>query len=120
MAWTNWTPTVTGFSVLPTNTVYLYRRMGNTVELNIRQGANGTSNSTSFTISLPFTAATITNMVWVSSAYYAINNNAGTSGIGTIASGATVISFGSDFAGSVWNANNGKRVTSCFISYQCA
>jgi hypothetical protein len=65
-AWSNWSPTLTGFSANPTNSVYRYIQYGKTVFIAINQGTNGTSNAATFTISLPVTAATITNMQWVS------------------------------------------------------
>jgi len=54
-AWTSWTPTFGGFSADPTVTS-VYAQIGKIVHVNVNCSANGTSNATSFTISLPVAA----------------------------------------------------------------
>ena len=120
-AWTDWTPTVTGFSVEPTGVTYRYKKIGRTVHLAIRQLANGTSNATSFTISLPYTATTITDMLWCGSA---LVSNGGvtltTPGLLAISSGATVLDVYKDFAAGTWTASGGKRLGIGHITYEAA
>lgn len=59
----SWSPTHTGFSANPTNVVARYWRIGKLVICSYSAVA-GTSNTTGYTITLPVTAATITNAVW--------------------------------------------------------
>lgn len=61
----NWSPTIVGFSSNPTNSIYLFGVNGDTCQLYIRQATAGTSNATNFTISLPITAQTLSNQVWI-------------------------------------------------------
>lgn len=59
-AWTTWSPTVVGFSST-TTALYYYTTVGKTVLFTIQ--VSGTSNSTSFTITLPTASAShITNL----------------------------------------------------------
>lgn len=113
-----WSPTITGFSSNPTG-VYRYSKVGKQVTLFINQLTNGTSNSTAFTISLPFPAATITNMAW-SNIMQSVNN--GVSGIGwcTILSGGTTINLYRDADGNAWTASGTKRTLALQISYEAA
>ncbi len=54
--WFNWTPTLVGFSSDPPNAVYKFKVDGRSCTVTIRQGSNGTSNATNFTISAPIAA----------------------------------------------------------------
>jgi hypothetical protein len=121
-SWDNWTPTLTGFSANPTNSVYRYSLNGKVCTLAIRQGANGTSNATTFTISLPFTAATITNMLWMAPTAAIVNNGATptTSGMAQIASAGTTMELFIDQNNGAWTAANGKRVKGMQIVYEIA
>lgn len=122
-AWQTWTPTLTGFSSNPANTSYRYRKVGKTVELALSQGTNGTSNSTAFTISLPFTAATITNMTWVSPPALVVDNGTFSTsvlGVGFINSGATTMIVSRDANGAGFTASGGKRITQMSITYETA
>lgn len=117
----DWTPTLTGFSANPTSSVYRYVRVGKMVTLFITQGANGTSNSTGFTISLPFTAATIANMVWHELIAQHVNNGVvGTLGVATINSGGTVLNIYRDATGAAWTNTGGKRIQSLTFTYEAA
>ena len=112
----SWTPTIVGFSANP-NGVYRYTRVGNFVTLFINQITNGTSNSASFTISLPITAATITSVQWLAPAQI-VNN--GTSGFGQafITSAGTVLNITSDAGGSGFTASGNKRTIGMQITYE--
>jgi hypothetical protein len=57
-AWKSWTPTITGFSADPADGLYYYTLIGKTCHLSVRMPNSGTSNATTFTLSLPFTART--------------------------------------------------------------
>ena len=115
-----WAPTFTGFSADPANGVYRYLVIGDWVFLDVRMPSNGTSNAVGFTITLPFTAKTITNMAWFSAAV-GIDNSATltTAARAGIASGATVIDLKKDFSGADWTNAGGKRA-SFSIHYQKA
>ncbi len=119
--WFNWTPTLTGFGAAadPTNTVYRFNIVGRMINLMIRQGTAGTSNATTFTISLPVTAATITNMAWtgvtgvVDAGVLAAN-----AGVLSIASAATTVGVFRDQTSTAFTASGIKRATTGFISYE--
>jgi hypothetical protein len=116
--WTAWTPTITGFSVNPSG-IYRYIRTGNKVTVAITQWTNGTSNSTAFTITLPFTAATISNMYWLTMVQTVDN---GTSGVGQaqVASGSNILTLYRDAGGNAWTASGNKRTIGCVFTYECA
>lgn len=59
-----YSPTFTGFSADPASPVLRYTKIGQKVDLTFRMPNQGTSNATGFTMTLPFTAATIANMAW--------------------------------------------------------
>ncbi len=105
-----WTPTFTGFSTNPSNNDFTYFLIGKMCTLNMVSNTAGTSNSTSFTISLPFTAKTRTNAVWLGSA--GIENNSigqATPGLFLITSGGTTLTVYRDFTFTGWTAAGGKR-----------
>lgn len=54
--WLTWTPTYTGFSAAPTDATARYTLNGKMCSVYHYSGAGGTSNATSFTITLPFNA----------------------------------------------------------------
>lgn len=116
-----YTPTLTGFSADPTSSVYRFSMDGSLVTLYVRQSANGTSNATSFSISLPVTAKTITNMVWFSAALDATDNgtNLTTPARMQISSAGTTCAVLKDAAGAAWTAANGKRASGT-ITYEAA
>jgi len=95
--WFNWTPTLTGYAVNPTNTVYRFNISGGKVFVSVREVTNGTSNATTIHITLPVTAATITNQIWMYPAAYVDNNVISTTwGRGVIGSGDNKIVFGTN------------------------
>ena len=113
-----WTPTLTGFSANPTG-VYRYFLEGKLCTLFINQITNGTSNSSNFTISLPFTAATVANAVW-SAIGQAVDNGVSSAGLMTINSGATVLVLTKDTGGSPFTASGNKRTLGLQIMYEIA
>lgn len=110
--WFNYSPTLTGFSSNPTNTVYRFKMNGKEVILFVRQANSGTSNANTFTITLPVTAATISNALWVGAGSGVDNTVVLTTPVFiTISSAGTTASIFKDFSSAVWTTSNGKRAT---------
>lgn len=125
LGWQTWTPTLTGFSSPPSGATYRYQRIGNTVTCLISMPNNGTSNATSFTISLPFQAANIgTGAEWRAGLMQSVNNGTvetTTPGLAIIEiSNPTVITTFRNLNGSLWTASGGKRIPGFVITYECA
>jgi len=117
-AWQTWSPTITGFSANPTGGIYRYRTIGGETEIEIRQPNDGTSNATTFTISLPVAAATITDMVWQETCR--VKNNGtfvAAPGYASITSGGTVIDLFINTGTTAWGAASGKRVDYLRMKY---
>jgi len=120
---TTWTPTLSGFSANPTNSVYRYQLIGKTCTLFVQQGTAGTSNSTSFSISLPFTAATVSGMVWGAVPFSTTDNSV----VQTTPAQASIVSAGTTVilaksisgAGGAWTSSGGKAA-SFTITYETA
>jgi hypothetical protein len=110
----NWNPTLAGFSINPTSTLYYYRVFYKDVTIRSRQGANGTSNATNFTMTTPFTTQSITNGAWQNVAFPVFDNGAVTTTPGmvqiTSASSTIALSKLTDGSSSAWTNVNGKRV----------
>ena len=73
--WLSYAPTIAGYSSVPTNTVYIYKVIGNNLLVQLREAANGVSSNATHTYTSPFTVATRTNMVWFSTLPSVIDNN---------------------------------------------
>jgi hypothetical protein len=117
----SWTPTFTGFSANPSGGLYYYTQIGKLVTLFIAQPNAGTSNSTGFTISLPVTARTLTNMIW--SGYGQILDNGASPvspGILYIITGGTTLTVYKDWAGSVFTASGSKKLVFGNVTYEAA
>lgn len=119
--WRSWSPTFVGFSANPTSLVHRYKLSGTDFngdcELSIRHGANGTSNATNFTMTLPFTARTITDALWSAPAAVVDNSVVQTAaGECDIASAGTTVVVRKTYdvsAGASWTASGGKRIIAC-------
>jgi hypothetical protein len=111
--WFNWSPTLTGWSPNPSNTVYQYRCDGAAIQLSIRQATAGTSTNATHTLSLPVTAATITNMSWQNPCR-ATDSGTNQTGVLVIASAGTAVSA----AGIIATANNTNTGNSCILGGQ--
>ena len=108
----NWTPTLTGFSANPTNTVYRFSLVGRKCSIDVRQGTSGTSSTTAFTISLPITAVTLSNAAWTAAGQGVDNGGILPPAIMiSFSSGATVANLYTNFAGAGWTAANGKSAS---------
>ncbi len=117
----NYTPTLTGFSADPTNTVNRFVMDGKKVTAFIRQASTGTSNATTFTITLPITAATITNARW--SGHATVTDNSvtqATPGYMRVISGGAGISVFKDSAETVWTGSGGKALSVGQVTYEAA
>lgn len=114
-----WSPTLTGFSANPTNVRYLFRVIHGYCIVDVRQAAQGTSNATDFTITLPITAATITNAVWGVVCVQAYDNSAEQSGAARaiVASAGTVITLQKTLASGTWTNSGGKMATFTGLAY---
>lgn len=119
----NYVPTLVGFSANPANAVYQFWVTGMHCNLNVRQGTAGTSNSTDFTITLPITAATVSNCSWGVVPYSAIDNGTASTTPAQaqiVSAGTTVILARSiSGAGGAWTNVNGKAA-SFMIQYRIA
>ncbi len=115
----NYTPTYTGFSADPTSNMVRFAIIGNLCKYYIRNGTAGTSNSNSFTISLPVTAATISNAVWEGiAAVTDLGSTQGPFGNLVIVSAGTTLSVQKDAIAPGWNNTAGKRVNAGNIEYE--
>jgi hypothetical protein len=121
-AWTTWSPTPTGFSAVPTLSTYKYLLIGKICWIKFYQGADGTSNATTFLIPLPFAAANISNMEWYGTLHYVKNNGApqATPGMIRIASAATNMELFINDNFGAWANVLGKRAQGGDIIYEVA
>ena len=110
-AWVPWTPFTAaccGFSTVPT-VIARYTIIGKTVICRMRTTTYGTSNATTFTLTLPVAARTTTNDTskgWV----HFRNNGADSTTPGLIetASGSTTATLYTTWDGQAWTNVNGK------------
>jgi hypothetical protein len=109
-------PAITGYSAVPTaaNCVYQYYIVNRTVKIQLSEDATGTSNATTKTYSVPFTAKTLTNKYWGFNILAPMNNGAfEANGYGVIPSAGTVLTMNRS-AGAAWT-NSGN----CIAAYRC-
>ena len=113
--WFQYTPTLTGFSVAPTGTASYWNAMGSTMFINHYETGTGTSNATSFNVSLPVTASLL-GRVYFKLLYSADNGANVADAMGVITSGGTNAVLYKDNAGSLWTASGAKRANfqTCF------
>lgn len=113
-----WTPTLSGWSPNPSGpNYYRWWTNGRTITILIRQVANGTSNSTTHTATIPVTAATIgTNHVWLCAGSM-VDNNTTQVGAGFVATAGTTV----DLRGTAALTNTGtgnSRVNGLELTYE--
>ena len=72
-----WTPTFGGFSIAPANPICRYTLVGKLMILNVATPTMGTSNATTFTLTLPpgYTTPVLTSMVWGNNWFVAVDNS---------------------------------------------
>lgn len=118
---TTWSPTLTGWSANPANGVYRYALTGKLCTLFIRQPTAGTSNNTATSMTLPFTAATITNHQWIGYGQGIDNGSTLTTFIlAAISSAGTSVTFYTNAAGAAWTNSGNKYIAGCTITYETA
>jgi hypothetical protein len=115
--WATWTITFGGFSSPPTYTAR-YCVIGKLLFLSLNCTANGTSNATNFTVSLPGSYVAKTGLIQAGVGTSALNNSVGitTSPRIVTASGSATLTITVDPIGNAWTSSGGKRASfSMFI-----
>lgn len=112
--------TSAGYSSPPTSQAYMFQITSNICTYFARDGAAGTSNSATCTVTTPVPGATVANGVWGS--YMNYNDNGvlvSTPGAFSVASGASVVSFGLNSNGTSNNftTSGTKRIRNATIIY---
>jgi len=98
---------LTGFSVNPSTIISRYQISGMRIHMEI-SASTGTSNATTFTISLPMIAKTLTSYNALA-IVYAINNGIeGLANYASISSGASVINMSNSDSFTGWTASGAK------------
>lgn len=119
-AWKTYTPTFTGFSADPT-VFARYTVVGKLCVVSIATSASGTSNATSFTITLPFNAKTLSGGNF--NITIAVITNSGTTsttpGMIRTQEGSNVATVFRDFVGTAWTNSGGKHAD-FVLSYEIA
>jgi hypothetical protein len=115
----NYTVIFTGFSSNPTSVMSRFSINGSKCLIQHMEGVNGTSNATTFTISLPIPSITLSGY----GAYSAANGL--DNGVQLLASiriviqsGATIMIISKDWAGGSWTASGEKRAWGINIWYE--
>lgn len=112
-SWIAWTPTFTGFSADPTNVDAKYFRTGNRIETRVSM-SGGTSNATTFTMTMPFQSLLAYNKALV-----LFNAGSAVLGNGRLAAGSNVLTMFT--AGSTaFTASGVKQVSWSDLSYEKA
>lgn len=112
--------TFAGYSADPTTLGYLFQVTSNICTYFVRDGANGTSNSATCTVTLPIVAATVTNSTSGSSNAYTDNSVTVTiPGVSNVPSASTVINFGLNNSGTTNNftTSGTKRIRNATMIY---
>jgi hypothetical protein len=109
--WFNYDATYTGFSSDPTSVASKFCIIGRQVTYYHHEGGTGTSNNTSFTVSLPVTAQSITARLLK---YAGQGGDASVQlsipSMVEVANGASVVNCYKDFSGAGWTASGGKNI----------
>lgn len=110
--WQDWTPTFGGFSVAPTFTAR-YCLVGKVLFMNLWCSAAGTSNATTFTVSLPGSYVCKTGIDQHGPIVSVVNNgtNSTTAGRYVANSGQTLVNLFRDTSGTSWTNTGGKRAS---------
>jgi hypothetical protein len=113
--WMNYTPTYTGYSTPPATNISQYKLIKHDVMVDERETANGTSNSTSTSMTAPILTFTLTNKTWYGIMPSFVDNDVvvgtGISGSLAISSNSqTIILYKVPAVSASWTASGGKRV----------
>jgi hypothetical protein len=118
-----WTPTFTGFSADPANPICRYVLVGKMCTCFVTMPNSGTSSTTGFTMTAPFTATTVATAVWGNLFWTGVDNGS----VLTTPGSVRIISAGTSFilrktidgADASWTNANGK-CASFAITYEIA
>lgn len=119
--WFTWAPTFTGFSADPSGGTYYFRMVGDTVSLSVHMPNNGTSNATGFTMTAPFTSASISQTRNRAPASVTDNGaKVNAAGQALLSSNTTTITLYSDYSegAATWTNANGKRASFSPLVYR--
>lgn len=114
-AYISYTPTYTGFSADPTSVVARYTLMGKVCSVYLR-ATPGTSNATSFTVTLPFAAA---NTAIQTHVIVATDNGANSSGRVSTRVNSAIMDVYPTVTGTSWTAS-GLKNCGFTITYEIA
>lgn len=104
-------PTLTGFSSDPTGNYDRYFIRNNVIGFITRSATGGTSNATTFTVGLPFTAKTVTDGTWQEIIAYEDNGtNSTTPGRIAVVSAGTTGTVRTNMTTGAWTNSSTKRV----------
>lgn len=114
-SWINYTPVYTGFSANPTSTLTQYFKQGKMCTVKVTSFASGTSNATTFTITLPFNASHIT----MGMCEVAIDNSAVHLGVIATRAASNIADIYDEVIFGAWVASGNKRA-SFTLTYRIA
>lgn len=118
----SWSPTIAGFSASPTGGLYYYTQVGKLVTLTVVMPNTGTSNSATFTLTLPVAANIRTNQIWSGSGQVTDNGGVQTTPglLYIVASGPTILNIYKTYAGGSWTTSGAKSLVFGTIVYEAA
>ena len=105
--WFAWVPTIVGFSILPTGLVHRFCIQGRTCTVMHYGNPVGTSNGTTYTVSLPVTSAAVAAPSYTKTGF-AYNASAPTEGVVLISSNSAIATLYPTGALGAWTASIGK------------
>lgn len=108
-SWIPYTPVLAGWSSDPAIDRSVYFRVGKMITVQVHTSANGTSNATTKTVTVPFNAAGPTQIGVTS---FHVNNGvtATTPGICITRVGSNIVDFYTNTAAAVWTASGNCRL----------
>ncbi len=118
--WFNWAPTSCGFSTYdPSASMNRFKIAGQQCFLAIRQTNSGCSGASTFTISLPVQAATVSNAFWADAiTAYTNNASAELSGRCAIGSACTTMALYTNLTSGSWVSSGCKRANILNVFYE--
>ena len=114
--WFNYTPTWSGFSSNPTSVVSRFNVVNRLVTVEISSGGGGTSNSTSFSLTLPVAAAQHINVAGLVDSYDN-GSHVADPGVAVTNSGSTTLNLYTSTSQAGWTAS-GQKGSNFTISYE--
>jgi len=108
--WFNYAPTYGGFSTPPSSTISRFRIEGRTVFVHESENGVGTSNATTFTISLPVQAKTQANSYWMGACGFVTGGTPLTGACRwSVSTGGTTVSIYANMASAAFSGSGDKR-----------